>query len=91
MTGKREDIQSKVNDMYKEVLGRHADAEGLSAATTNIMNGALSIEGLKSSLMNSDEYKRRYSYKQFAEEYKDRVLDKAIHDVFVDPVNKRLF
>jgi hypothetical protein len=91
MNSKNLEIQLKIHELYKEILGRHADPEGLSSATHNIMNGLLGFDDLKLSLMSSDEYRKKESYKELAKEYKDRVLEKAIQEIFIDPKNMQLF
>jgi len=58
--------QKSVNDLYKKVLGRNADASGLAHWTKQLESGK-SISDIEAALKNSDEYRQ----KQVNDLYKD--------------------
>ena len=54
-----ENSKKQVNDLYLEILGRDADAEGLQHFGSLIEVGKMTVEELRDALLNSAEYKRQ--------------------------------
>ena len=52
-----ENSKKQVNDLYLEILGRDADAEGLQHFGSLIEVGKMTVEELRDALLNSAEYK----------------------------------
>lgn len=77
-------IQNQVHRAYQDILGRHADEDGLNAATKNMLNKTLTIESLRNSLIASEEYKKRNVYKELSEEYKSKLYDRIMDKIYVD-------
>jgi hypothetical protein len=48
--------EAAIKQLYRDVLGREADAGGLA----NALNSDLSIEQLREAFMNSDEARKRF-------------------------------
>ncbi len=91
MSQKNEDeVRRSVQNAYQEILGRPADNGGLKAATDNIMKGYITIEELKKSFYQSDEYKKKNMYLQLSQDYKQRMITNIKTDIYNDYENGKL-
>ena len=80
-----ESVQKNIHQLYRETLGRSADDDGLIAATSNIIGGYITLDQLRTSLLDSDEYKHRTCYKELSLKFKQNIIDRITHEVFADP------
>ena len=54
-----------IDSLYREILLRHADFEGLKYYTKMMEEEKITIEGIRESLINSEEYKQSIILKEF--------------------------
>ena len=54
-----------IDSLYREILLRHADLEGLKYYTKMMEEEKITIEGIRESLINSEEYKKSIILKEF--------------------------
>ena len=59
--------QFAIDSLYREILLRHADHEGLKSYIKMMEEEKITIEDIRELLMNSEEYKKSILLKEFAE------------------------
>ncbi len=82
---KEEPAEIKISQLYKKILGRTPDKNGLEYYTKQLVSGTKTLNDVEKSLLDSDEYLAIQSVPKFKSSYSDDVITKIIESVPEQP------
>tara|TARA_Y100000590_G_scaffold470070_1_gene661779 strand:+ start:3055 stop:4026 length:972 start_codon:yes stop_codon:yes gene_type:complete len=81
----KETVKTEITNLYKKILGRIPDDEGLEMFTKQITLDNKTLDDVEKALQDSDEYHTIQSAPKFTSQYSDEEINKIIESV---PVQK---
>ena len=80
-----EPVEIKISQLYKKILGRTPDKNGLEYYTKQLVSGTKTLSDVEKSLLDSDEYLAIQSVPKFKSRYSDDEITKIIESVPEQP------
>jgi len=80
-----EPVEIKISQLYKKILGRTPDKNGLEYYTKQLVSGTKTLSDVEKSLLDSDEYLDIQSGPKFKSHYSDDEITKIIESVPEQP------
>ena len=77
--------KTEITSLYKKILGRIPDNNGLEFYTKQLRSGKMTLDGVEKALHESDEYLDIQSAPQFTSQYSDEEISKIIESVDEQP------
>ena len=77
--------KTEITSLYKKILGRIPDNNGLEFYTKQLRSGKMTLDGVEKALHESDEYRDIQSAPQFTSQYSDEEINKIIESVDEQP------
>lgn len=77
--------KTEITSLYKKILGRIPDNDGLESYTKQLRSGKMTLGGVEKALHESDEYLDIQSAPQFTSQYSDEEISKIIESVDEQP------
>ena len=77
--------KSEITSLYKKILGRIPDNDGLEFYIKQLRSGKMTLDGVEKILHESDEYLDIQSAPQFTSQYSDEEINKIIESVDEQP------
>ena len=77
--------KSEITSLYKKILGRIPDSDGLEFYIKQLRSGKMTLDGVEKTLHESDEYRDIQSAPQFTSQYSDEEINKIIESVDEQP------
>lgn len=77
--------KTEITSLYKKILGRIPDNNGLEFYTKQLRSGKMTLDGVEKALHESDEYLDIQSAPQFTSQYSDEEINKIIESVDEQP------
>ena len=77
--------KSEITSLYKKILGRIPDNDGLEFYIKQLRSGKMTLDGVEKTLHESDEYRDIQSAPQFTSQYSDEEINKIIESVDEQP------
>jgi len=77
--------KTEITSLYKKILGRIPDNDGLESYTKQLRSGKITLDGVEKALHESDEYLDIQSAPQFTSQYSDEEISKIIESVDEQP------
>ena len=77
--------KSEITSLYKKILGRIPDNDGLESYTKQLRSDKMTLGGVEKALHESDEYLDIQSAPQFTSQYSDEEISKIIESVDEQP------
>lgn len=86
-------MESKIREYYKEILGRDADNNGLQYYLNGITNSKITLEDVRNSLLQSEEYKKmlKPSEQKTVDKLRNetkKVVNDLYHGILLRPADK---
>ena len=70
--------KTEITSLYKKILGRIPDNNGLEFYTKQLRSGKMTLDGVEKALHESDEYLDIQSAPQFTSQYSDEEISMAL-------------
>ena len=80
-----EPVEIKISQLYKKILGRTPDKNGLEHYTKQLVSGTKTLSDVEKSLLDSDEYRTIQSAPKFKSSYSYDEITKIIESVPKQP------
>ena len=77
--------KTEITSLYKKILGRIPDNDGLEFYIKQLRSGKMTLDGVEKTLHESDEYLDIQSAPQFTSQYSDEEINKIIESVDEQP------
>ena len=77
--------KTEITSLYKKILGRIPDNDGLEFYIKQLRSGKMTLDGVEKTLHESDEYRDIQSAPQFTSQYSDEEINKIIESVDEQP------
>ena len=77
--------KTEITSLYKKILGRIPDNDGLESYTKQLRSDKMTLGGVEKALRESDEYLDIQSAPQFTSQYSDEEISKIIESVDEQP------
>ena len=77
--------KTEITSLYKKILGRIPDSDGLEFYIKQLRSGKMTLDGVEKTLHESDEYRDIQSAPQFTSQYSDEEINKIIESVDEQP------
>ena len=77
--------KTEITSLYKKILGRIPDNDGLEFYIKQLRSGKMTLDGVEKALHESDEYRDIQSAPQFTSQYSDEEINKIIESVDEQP------
>ena len=77
--------KTEITSLYKKILGRIPDNDGLEFYIKQLRSGKMTLDGVEKTLHESDEYLDIQSAPQFTSQYSDEEISKIIESVDEQP------
>ena len=81
----KETVKTEITNLYKKILGRIPDDEGLEMFTKQITLDNKTLDDVEKALQDSDEYHTIQSAPKFTSQYSDEEINKIIESVDEQP------